>query len=152
MKEAYILIADSSRARIFAVNSPLGDLEEIHELNHKAAHLHEKEFITDRGGRNNDGIGDRSHGLDAKISAKSQSAIQFAKQVDEFLVQAHQQGKFNKVILVAPPTFLGVLRDNMRNSLNSHVALEVNKDLVNLTPTEIRAHLPERLYSRIDAA
>jgi protein required for attachment to host cells len=52
---------------------------------------------------------------------------------------------------VAAPAFLGILRERLDASTRERVMLEVDKNLVQHGPAEIRAHLPERLYSTLDA-
>jgi protein required for attachment to host cells len=54
-----------------------------------------------------------------------------------------------RVVLVAPPDFLGLLRDALSEKSRRMVELEIDKNLVKLSAAEIRAHLPEKLYSAV---
>ena len=44
----WVLVADNSRARIFSAEKPASDLQEIRDLTHPEARLHEGDLVTDR--------------------------------------------------------------------------------------------------------
>ena len=46
----WVLVADNSRARIFSSDKPASVLQEIQDLTHPEARLHEGDLVTDRGG------------------------------------------------------------------------------------------------------
>jgi protein required for attachment to host cells len=83
--------------------------------------------------------------MDYDVEPKRQEAMAFAKALSERLRSGRNDGEFDKLYIVAAPTFLGLLR----NKLDIHTAQmlvgEVNKDLTRLDPAKIRSHLPERL-------
>jgi protein required for attachment to host cells len=78
--------------------------------------------------------------------SKKQEAIAFAKQVAERLESARRQAEVQRLILVAAPEFLGLLRQNLTSDLRRFIEEEFSLDLVQMTPQEIRAHLPETLF------
>ncbi|MFP1644981.1 baeRF12 domain-containing protein [Pontitalea aquivivens] len=59
------------------------------------------------------------------------TAERFAGDLVDMLRDRLRRGKFDKVVLVAPPQVLGALRDEMDEGLARHVLAEVHKTLTN---------------------
>jgi protein required for attachment to host cells len=55
--------------------------------------------------------------------------------VAKFLLEAHNEGRFGKLCLVAAPEFLGVLRREVEPKLKSMLSLAIDKDYTRDTPT-----------------
>lgn len=153
MPKVRVLVADGSKARWFQVDTPNGELDEISTLTHPQARQHEqdltteqKDLNTDRAGRRSDyGQGQRSALNEASRSPKESELNRFASDITKMLESERTQGNLERLYLVAPPSFLGVLRKHMDDDLKRLVAEEVQKDLVVRKPTEIREYLPTYL-------
>ena len=144
MSDIWVTVADSSRARIFKADSSSSPLEEIQTLAHPAARLHEGDLTTDRSGRDTNSTSG-SHGFGAETEAKDEEAARFASLVCSTLEAAHQKGSFNKLYIVAAPSFLGLLRKYRSNNVKQVVAEELSKNIATLDAKTIRSHLPEFL-------
>lgn len=142
MKPIWILVADSSTARLFTTEHSASDLIEINTLNHSEASLNEQELVTDSAGKGRH-VG--QHAYDPAVSAKEQGTIDFAKQVVKHLCDELNQNKFERLFIVAAPAFLGSLRSALTSRMEKHVAFSLGKNIVTLTPEEIRGHLPHSL-------
>lgn len=140
MKPIWILVADSSTARLFTTEHSASDLIEIDTLTHSDAHLNEQDLVTDSAGK-----GSGNHAYTPETSAKEQGEIHFAKQVVNHLCGELNQNKFERLFIVAAPAFLGALRSNLTSRMEKHVAFSLGKNIVGLTPAEIRGHLPHSL-------
>lgn len=147
----WILVADSVRARIFSADSPTGGLNELTTLANPEGRLHEQDLVSDRPGRSFDSRGHGRSGMSEQISAKEQENIRFATRVAEHLENNRKQGSFRKLILVAAPEFLGQLSARLSDATQGLVALRVNKNLAHLSVQEIRAHLPQKMWSNLPA-
>jgi len=145
MSRIWVLVADSTRARIFAAKSPVAAIEEVHEMQHPEGRLHQQDLSSDRPGRDFDAQGSGSHAMDMEVDPKMQEAIDFAKKINQFLESACNQNKFDRLIIVSGPTFLGLLRDNMSTLVTKFVSREIDKNVVQMREDEIRKHLPEWL-------
>ncbi|MES9884027.1 MAG: host attachment protein [Sedimenticola sp.] len=144
MSAAWVVVADSSQARIFSAESSTSTLEEIHTISHPEGRLHLGDLVTDRPGRDrNAGAG--SHDMGHESDAKNEAAIRFAAQVGETLECGRTNGRFRKLYVVAPPTFLGMLRKQQSNPLQRMITGEVSKNLASRDITDIRKSLPQRL-------
>ena len=65
----------------------------------------------------------------------------FARSVAGFLLKGHQEGRFQKLILIVSPQFLGVLRKQIDPGLAPLVSLEINKDYTHCKGEELREHI-----------
>lgn len=85
---------------------------------------------SDRPGRMmDDGPGQRS-ALEQPDYARL-NAERFATDLVEMLDRRARRGRFEKLVLVAPPQVLGALRDEMDDALRGLVVAEIDKTLTN---------------------
>lgn len=145
MNTTWVLVADSSRARIFRAETPIGGIVEIETLTHPESRLHEQEITSDLPGRSFDSHGQGRHAMGAKVAPKQHEQQAFAKQICERLDNGRGQGEFQQLILVATPSLLGLLRKNLSEETAKQVTYELDKNISRLQADEIRRHLPERL-------
>lgn len=143
MTDAWVLVADAARARIFSVDGPRAKMRSVEQLVSPGARLHDRDINADRPGRAFDSFGEGRHAIDT--NAKEQGAIRFARQVVDRLEQGRIGSEFDRLIVVAEAHFLGLLRKASKPALQKMISLEINKDLSKATDQEIREHLPERL-------
>ncbi len=146
----WLLVADSSRGRIFQAESPTGDLNEITTLAHPEGRLHEQQLTSDLPGRTFDRRGLGRHVLEDQMSAKEQDTLKFAIRIAEYLDSMRNEGKFERLIIVAPPEFLGVLSAKLSEPLRRLVSMRMDKNLAQKSAREIRRHLPEKLWSAVE--
>ncbi len=145
MTTTWVIAADSSSAKILKADSRIGPLHEVETLLHPEGRLHEKELTSDLPGKalNSDGQG--VHGIDSSTTPKKKEMIAFADRIAGHLEHEHNAGKFNQLIVVAPPAFLGNLRKQFPDPLARLVVLEIDKNIEHQTVDQIRKQLPERL-------
>ena len=58
--------------------------------------------------------------------------------------------KFNQLLLIAEPSFLGLLRKNFSESIRKLVALELDKNITTHSIGDIRTYLAPYLHSPVD--
>jgi protein required for attachment to host cells len=150
MNATWIVSANASRARFFSQARPSDPLEEVSDMVNSAVRLRAAETELDR-------IGPTSatkspHNVGAATPNKTYEPHQtpvehetelFARSVAAFLLQAHQEGRFQALALVASPQFLGVLRKLLDPKLKSVVGLELNKDYTQFTAAQLREQIRE---------
>lgn len=145
MEKTWVVVADSSHARIFRAEGFGRRLIEVETLAHPEGRLHETQLTSDIPGRTFDSHGQGRHAMEEETSPKRHEAIQFAKRISGALESARNTGNFDALVLVAEPRFLGLLRDNLTRETNKLVELAIDKNLVRQTPEAIRERLPTRL-------
>ena len=65
----------------------------------------------------------------------------FAKDISQFLMKAHQEGRFDQIVLAASPQFLGTLRMNLDPHIKQLVRAEFNKDYTHVASNQLREQL-----------
>ena len=144
MSNLWVVVADQSKARIFTVADPLGALLDVGELKHPVARQLEQTLTSDRPGRSFDSKGRGRHAMSSTVEPARQESIRFAKQVADHVQAAHNKGRCDRLLLVAGPPLLGLLRDSLKTSSGMEIS-EIEKNLGQYGALEIRKRLPERL-------
>ncbi|MGD2073530.1 MAG: host attachment protein [Gammaproteobacteria bacterium] len=136
MARTWILVAESSRAKLYESNSVRAPLSELEDLVHPAGRMHAGDLVSDRAGTDGGSIGQGRHVMDDRTSAREHERIEFARQLAERLEAACGRGAFDRLVLVAPPAFLGLLRDRLSKKVMERVYRQIDKNLVQ-KPAEV---------------
>jgi protein required for attachment to host cells len=144
METTWYLVGDASRAFLFQRTKHNQPPTLVKEFSHDASRAHESELVSDRQGRNqNSSGGGYSVALSEKTSPKEVEAGSFAKELSHYLSSAHNKQEYNKLILVAPPHFLGLLRGEFNQNVTKSVTASADKDLSNLPMPEMIRRLED---------
>jgi len=145
MSKIWVLVSDTTRARVFATDKARGPLTEVETLLHAESRLHEQELTSDaRPGRNTGGNGG-AHSLGHEVDTKKHEGIKFAKTICDYLNLAHASNRFERLYIMAAPSFLGELRHNLSRPVSQAVSEEIAKNITRMDPGVIREHLPDFL-------
>ena len=120
MKPIYVVVADNVHARIFTVKTLSSPLEEIETLTHLEGRLHDREMTSDFPGKIK-GNGKMGHAFEQRTDPKQNESDKFASQIANYLEDAHNTNKFNQLLLIADPSFLGLLRKNFSEPIRKLV-------------------------------
>lgn len=145
----WVLIADSSRARLYSVPQRGKPWTLVDEYGHAASRVSEGGLTTDQPGRSHgSGIvkGARS-AMESKSSPKEIEADHFAAELVGVLHRGHGQQAYERIVLVAPPHFLGLLRNGISDTVGKLIAASVDKDYLHLPESELQARLDAVLQS-----
>jgi protein required for attachment to host cells len=145
MTKAWIVVADSSRARIFLSDPQLSGMKELEVLVHPEGHLHEQELTSDLPGKTKDRHGSGRHALEERTSPKVHELEVFAKYIADHLNERTKQQAFERLVLIAPSSLLGILRKKLDSQTAKLVVCELDKNLAKQDVKAIRKHLPEKL-------
>jgi protein required for attachment to host cells len=135
------VVADSSRGKIYVQDKHGSELQEKVDMVHPGARLRGTELASDRSGRHSGAFGQGSHMFDVRTEAKDHEAESFAKEIAERLETGRTSGQFQKLVLMAPPAFLGMLREQLGGEVRKLVVEEIAKDLVTHSIDEVRDKL-----------
>lgn len=142
MSKTWVVVAESSRAKIFEIEKKNAPLKELEGLTHPASRVHEQELTSDLPGRSLNSSTHGSHKMTASSSAKEHESIEFARTISSHLDNAFTRGMFDKLIIMSPPAFLGQLRKELGSETSKRVVSEIDKNLVRHKTQDIQAHLP----------
>jgi len=145
MSKIWIVVADEARARILSTDKSTEPLVAIDELTSPEASMAEQDLVSDKPGRSFDSSGQGRHAMGGKTDPKQQYAIRFAKELADNLEKNRQKKAYIKLIVVAAPHFLGLLRKGLSHGVSELVSLEVDKNLTMQEPQKIREYLPQYL-------
>lgn len=130
MANMCILVAESARARLFASDGRRSSLSEVEDLTHSESRLQASELTSDLPGRVFDSAGQGRHAMEEAVDPKRREAEAFAKLLADRLESSRRAGEFERLVLVAAPRFLGMLRGNLSDPTRDCIAREVSKNLV----------------------
>jgi protein required for attachment to host cells len=119
MQKTWILIGDGSHARLFEAADAAHPWQMVRKLDRE--HSREK---TDR-----------------VESHEDRGEHDFARLIAGELETARQQGTFTRLVLVAPPRFLGQLRGELSPSLEACVVKSIDKDYTHMAEAELPNHV-----------
>ena len=129
MERTWIVVADSAHARILEATGRSQPLTEIETLEHPPGRLREHDLASDRPGYSSDRQGHGRHAVNQDHGHHHEQEV-FARVIAGRLTHAHQQQRFARLILAAPPAFLGALRQQLNGGLDKLVARTLDKNLV----------------------
>jgi protein required for attachment to host cells len=143
MHRLWIVVADEGCARFLERAGRRAPLEEVAEIDDDLAHAPGRDLRRDAHGRFY-GKGERemAHTTVPHTEEHKKEAQRFARRVVERLEQAQRERRFDHLIVVAAPAFLGALRQVMPEAVSKSVIDEVDADLIHLNVREIEERLP----------
>ena len=110
-KSYWVVVADEYRATIYAREKKYSPLQELESLQNDTARAKDGDLVSDRSGRAFDSRGKGRHAMGGDESGtKAQSYLVFAKEIAERVSDAKRRGSFDRLVVIAAPRFLGMLR------------------------------------------
>lgn len=137
----WILIADASLAHVMASTGKESDLTKVEDFQLDGTTLPGRDLAADRPGRSFDRAGEGRHGMEPRTNPREVEQERFAREIVGALDKADRRQLFDRLILVAPPTFMGLLRRILPPSLVSRVSGELTKDLTKVAIHDLPDHL-----------
>lgn len=136
MATTWIVAADASRARILQV-ADRKRLVEVEDFLNPEGRLHDRELTTD--------ANPRLHGPGGLSAREEPSAVEhtvemFSKRIGDYLEKARTDHRYDQLVLVAPPKFLGLMRKELGTEVGKLVVDELDKDLSWLNAREIERY------------
>lgn len=148
-----VVVADRAEVRFYDVEHAESKLQLAGQMTDPEARLRDRDYKSDRPGRVFDHApsgGRRGavahHDTGGERKPREHEAELFARRIVDELERAQHQDRFDRLVLMASPEFLGNLRQVMPKSLSDVTALEIRKDLVHQDERTIRKQLPAELF------
>lgn len=144
MGTLWILIANSSYAKLFEVKGHGRHIKEIQHIENPEGRMKSGDLLSDRPGRTFDRMGAGRHALGTEVDPHAHELQVFAGKLAHLLYEANVNHSYDELGIVAPPQFLGVLNQSLDEGVRKSVFKEVNKDLpAHLSEQERIKHLCE---------
>jgi protein required for attachment to host cells len=148
----WILVADRSRALILhALPQNLGPYPTLASFAHPEGRLRSQDRDSDTSGRVSLPGGIRST-VEPHEDSWHVEARRFAKDLADVLQNDRQNGRFDRLFVVAPPAFLGVLREALPGTVRKTIAAEIAEELLSLPAAEWQSRLEKMVAEHQDVA
>lgn len=151
-----IVVASQSEADFYEAEQRGMPPRFVQRLEDADARLHDRDLKSDRPGRVFDHAaapgGRRGavahHSTGGERSPRKVEARRFARRVTEALEEARRQGQYDRLVIMAPPAFLGLLREEMPAAVQAMLSAEIGKELVHEPPEALTEYLPPGTFTR----
>ncbi len=136
----WILIADSSRAKIMASKGRSGDMATVEGQAFRSPQRQLREILSDRPGRSFDSVGGGRHAMEYSSDARREDDRAFAKVLATALADALRRKEYDRLVLAAAPRTLGDLRASLPDQVKAVVCAEIDKDLTHIPDSRLPDH------------
>lgn len=137
----WVVVTDAGRARVFEAESAKSELVEVMDKADPLRRIPETELASDEPGRNRGPAGIGTHGMQEKVTPQEAEDRRFAAEIVDDIRHALDTNRISSFYLMAPPHFLGILRNAMSDHVAKGLAGDLNKDLTTHSVADIKAHL-----------
>lgn len=134
MSKYRILVADQAEAIFYDAATLTGMPKEVGRISDPMARLHDRDLASDRPGRSYESVGGARHSVQRAETPRHTEAVRFARRIARRLDDARRKDEFDRLVVVAGPPFLGLVREQLSGPTRARVAREIHKDLVHSTP------------------
>jgi len=140
----WILVANASRAKLFANDGPNRGLALMKEIHHPESRQKNAALVTDRPGSMAGTIGRGA--MAPQTQPKEHEARVFAQELARELNHGRNGNRYKRAILVAPPSMMGLLNDSL-DSVTSHMVTDrFEKDYTMASEKQIASQLEGCIY------
>lgn len=140
MTTTWILAAHRSGATVYEHTTP-GSLALVREFPHPEGRMKNRELGDDRPGRSYESGGVQRSSVGSDHVPVRDIAESFARMLAATLNTARTEHKYDKLVLMAEPRFLGTLREALDPHTSATVLGSVSKDFPRVTEAEVKEHL-----------
>lgn len=144
------MVANRSHAKLYENTGHRIALRAVEVISYPDGRLKNRDINADRPGRSHDSHGQGRHAMSKEVEPTAQLAEQFAKQLAEKLEHGRHMKKYDALVLVAEPRFLGTLRHTLTPATAASVVASLGKDLAHLDERDILEHLKKSIAAELD--
>lgn len=145
MATTWILVANACQAKFYANTGPKKGLKLIKDLKHPESREKASDLVSDRPGQmHSPGNGHRAS--QPKTDPKTNEARHFAQELARELNHGRASGQVERLILVAPPAFMGLLNEKLDGTTASLVSDRFEKDYTKSSDKELAGHLESCIF------
>lgn len=136
MGPTWVVVCDASRARFFRLG-PQRQWQLVRELEHPESRAKGRDILTDRPGRVKQSASADRPAMEPTKPVHEVESERFAHEIAKALEKGHAENAYDRLVLVAPPHFLGLLRATISHTVAKRVELTLDKDYTALPPKDL---------------
>jgi protein required for attachment to host cells len=141
MTTTWILTANRSSASLFESDWPGKSMRRIQDIPHPQGRIQNSDVDTDKPGRSFTSFGKSRHAMSTEQEPTEHIAQQFALDLAELLNKGRAAHAYDKLVLMAEPKFLGILRAALDANTAALVIQTVNKELPDVKEEDLAKYL-----------
>jgi protein required for attachment to host cells len=143
----WILVTDACHATLYAAERRGDDWQVVDSYSHPESRLKNSELSPTEPGHSAKSKGGSRHTVMEQATSPKQAEMEhFAQQLAVMLSAGTTHRSFETVALVAPPHFLGLLRQRLTAETVKRVLTVVHKDYTFANPREARERLEDAVF------
>ena len=144
MNTSWVIVTDSTRARIFEKKGANEPLMEFEDLVDPAAFENQNELEHHTRGRYHDAGTGHSHTDDPSVCPLAHQNDLFAKSIALYLDKGRKDSKFHRLYLISSPHFLGTLRNKLGKEVNRLIENEWSEEISDYSAADIEKFLRDK--------
>jgi protein required for attachment to host cells len=137
MERTWIVVCDASHCRFFLKRQASHEWVKFEEFEYNVGREKGLDLTSDRPGRRYDAGPNHRSAVGAQTDAREHEEDRFAHSISKMLHDAYNQNAFERLILVAPPQFLGRLRNELRGPIEKAIYGTLAKDYTHVNDREL---------------
>lgn len=147
--DKWVLVADAARARIFSSTKAGKPWKLVEECEHHQSRMKNRELDPKEQGRQRQsaGMGYRPR-MEPRTAPQQVEKNHFAQELAGKLSQAVVQGDCSSLVLVAPPHFLGQLKNTLSDQAAKSISATVAKNYTGSDARELASRLDDVVHGQ----
>jgi protein required for attachment to host cells len=139
MAKTWILVAHEAGARVFENRGPGKGLELVETIDHPEGQLRDRDIDADRPGRSfrKDSGDPRRAAMSRSEGPHDRAVADFARSLADKLQHARVTNRYERLVLVASPSLLGLVRSALDGPTAQAVVGAVDKNLARSKESEL---------------
>lgn len=151
MKDTWILIANSSEARLFKTEKHSRNMKLVKEFFHNESREKVENLITDAAGRYRQSTSSPKSAFEDANSPKEIEADKFAHILAQILDEGRNHNLYENLVFIAPSHFQGLLNKNCNHYVMGKVVKTLDKDYTKVREYDLPKYLNGKLSRRFAA-
>jgi protein required for attachment to host cells len=136
-----IVVADQSRAQIYATKSLGADLNDVESLVNTSAHLKERDLVTDGPGSSMNRAGGVHQSYDPGPQARDTARRRFTQEIADSMARQAEAPECAGIVLVADSRLLSEIKDACGHAVLRRIGAQLAKNLMHVEMEDLRARL-----------
>jgi protein required for attachment to host cells len=144
MPTCWVMVSNGARGVLYSADAQFQKMTEMRQFEHPESRVKARDIYSDDRGRTRGyGNGPR-HAMDPDTEPKRIQMQNFAREIGEALRAGRVKNQYDNLVIVAPPRFLGLLREQLDTDTGRMVAEEIPHDWTSIAqPRDLAERIRE---------
>ena len=148
MRPHFIVVADASRARIFAQDRHAATPQLVDELDNPDGRRPTRDLVSDRPGWRGNHPTNWAQTKSQRTDPQEVEEVRFSRELSQYMEDVIDEGRCSTMSLILAPSLMGHVRKLLSKRVEERVVHEESMDLKNLPTRELEERLREMVPPR----